>query len=102
MPPFVTLALVLWLREQTVQMRLDGEPPVLDGVAGVSGVVIRPGHLACELEGDVRPFLAAIHDAAITDLTIDPARLEEAFLEYYADEDAAEAAASADLAQAAR
>jgi hypothetical protein len=83
-------------------MRLVGQPPALDGVAGVSGIVIRPGHLACELEGDVRPFLAAIHGAAITDLTIEPARLEEAFLEYYADEDAAEVAASAGLAGAAR
>ncbi len=57
------------------------------GVAGVSNVVVRATHLSCELEGDVRPFLAAIHGAAITDLTIEPARLEEAFLEYYADED---------------
>src|SRR5688572_1310633 len=88
-------------RKRHVEMRFDGEPPALDGVAGVSGVVVRPRHLACELEGDVRPFLAAIHDAAITDLTIEPARLEEAFLEYYADEDAAEAAASAELEGAA-
>jgi ABC-2 type transport system ATP-binding protein len=89
-------------RKRHIEMRLDGQPPALDGVAGVSGIVVRPGHLACELEGDVRPFLAAIHGAAITDLTIEPARLEEAFLEYYADEDAAEVAASAGLAGAAR
>ena len=89
-------------RKRHVEMRLVGEPPVLDGVAGVSNVIARPGFLSCELEGDVRPFLAAIHGAAIADLTIEPARLEEAFLEYYADEDAAERAASAQLAEAAR
>ena len=36
------------------------------------------------------PFLAAIAGAWITDLTIEPAHLEEAFLEYYADDDARE------------
>jgi len=89
-------------RQRHVEMRLVGEPPALDGVAGVSNVIARAGFLSCELEGDVRPFLASIHGAAITDLTIEPARLEEAFLEYYADEDAAERAAAEQLAEAAR
>ena len=31
----------------------------------------------------MRPFLAAIAGAAVVDLTIEPARLEEAFLELY-------------------
>ena len=31
----------------------------------------------------MRPFLAAIADAAVVDLTIEPARLEDAFLEFY-------------------
>ena len=39
--------------------------------------------LTCRVEGSMRPFLAAIADAAIVDLTIEPARLEEAFLEFY-------------------
>ncbi len=89
-------------RQRHVEMRLAGEPPALDGVGGVSNVVVRAGHLSCELEGDVGPFLGAIHGAAITDLTIEPARLEEAFLEYYADEDAAEVAAAAQPAEVAR
>jgi beta-exotoxin I transport system ATP-binding protein len=72
-------------RRRHVEMRLAGEPPALEGVAGVSSVVIRPGSLSCDLEGDVRPFLAAIQGAPVTDLTIEPARLEEAFLEYYAE-----------------
>jgi len=39
--------------------------------------------VTCRFEGSVRPFLAAITDAAVVDLTIEPARLEEAFLEFY-------------------
>jgi beta-exotoxin I transport system ATP-binding protein len=78
-------------RRRHVEMRLDGAPPSLDGVAGVSNVALRDGRLTCQLEGDVRPFLAAIAGASITDLTIEPARLEEAFLEFYADEEPAAA-----------
>jgi hypothetical protein len=36
-----------------------------------------------ELDGDVAPFLAALQGVAVRDLLIEPARLEEAFLEYY-------------------
>jgi len=85
------VAELLARRRRYVEMRLVDAPPVLDGVAGVSNVRVADGRLTCSLEGDVRPFLAAIHGTAITDLTIEPARLEEAFLEYYADEDVAEA-----------
>jgi len=74
-------------RRRRVEMRLAGEPPVLDGIAGVSEIVVREGLLTCALEGDVGPFLSAIAGAPISDLTIEPARLEEAFLEYYAEEE---------------
>ena len=42
--------------------------------------------------GDPRPFLAAIAGAPVVDLTIEPARLEDAFLELYEGEAAAEEA----------
>jgi ABC-2 type transport system ATP-binding protein len=71
-------------RKRNVEMRLDGPPPVLAGVPGVSDVRIAEGWLRCRLEGDVAPFLAAIAGMTIHDLTIEPARLEEAFLEFYA------------------
>jgi len=74
-------------RRRRVEMRLAGEPPVLDGIVGVSEIVVREGLLTCALEGDVGPFLSAIAGAPISDLTIEPARLEEAFLEYYAEEE---------------
>jgi ABC-2 type transport system ATP-binding protein len=72
-------------RRRHVEARLEpgAPPPVLEGVAGVSGVSVAEAAFSCELEGDVGPFLAAIRDARISDLTIEPARLEEAFLEYY-------------------
>ena len=44
--------------------------------------------LHCHVEGTVRPFLAAVADTAVTDLTIEPARLEEAFLEFYNEREA--------------
>ena len=73
-------------RKRNVEMRLDGPPPAFDGVTGVSDVRIADGRLRCRLEGDVAPFLAAIAGLTIHDLTIEPARLEEAFLEFYADD----------------
>jgi ABC-2 type transport system ATP-binding protein len=74
-------------RKRNVEMRVEGPAPALDGVRGVSGVVIHPdGRITCHLEGDVGSFLAAIRDSRVTDLTIEPAHLEEAFLELYHDE----------------
>jgi ABC-2 type transport system ATP-binding protein len=70
-------------RKRNVEIRLEGIPPLLAGVRGVSDVVISDGRLSCRLEGDVAPFLAAISGTTIHDLTIEPARLEEAFLEFY-------------------
>jgi ABC-2 type transport system ATP-binding protein len=76
-------AALLSRRKRNVQMRFSGMAPSLDAVAGVSNVEHADGHLRCRLDGSVRPFLAAIAGTAVTDLTIEPARLEEAFLEFY-------------------
>jgi ABC-2 type transport system ATP-binding protein len=69
--------------KRNVGMRLAGPPPPLQGVTGVSDLRSGDGRLTCHVEGDLRPFLAAIVGAPIVDLTIEPARLEEAFLEFY-------------------
>jgi ABC-2 type transport system ATP-binding protein len=76
-------------RKRNVEIRLAGDEALaLDGVPGVSNVArTADGRLTCQLEGDVGPFLAAIAGHRITDLTIEPAHLEEAFLELYADAD---------------
>jgi ABC-2 type transport system ATP-binding protein len=81
------VASLLEHRKRNVELRAaDGDLPRLDGVAGVSGLTrTADGRLTCQLEGDVGPFLAAIAGHRITDLTIEPAHLEEAFLELYAD-----------------
>lgn len=73
-------------RRRRVEMRVEGPPPSLERVPGVSGVESREGILTCQLEGDVGPFLAAIAGVRVFDLTIEPARLEEAFLEFYTDD----------------
>jgi ABC-2 type transport system ATP-binding protein len=70
-------------RKRNVELRLAGPPPALAGVPGVSDLATGDGWLTCRLEGDVGPFLQAIAGSAIHDLTIEPARLEEAFLEFY-------------------
>ncbi len=75
-------------RTRNVEMRVSGPLPALEGVGGVSAVDARDGLLRCKLEGDVGPFLRALSGAAVTDLTIEPAHLEEAFLEFYEDGEA--------------
>jgi beta-exotoxin I transport system ATP-binding protein len=85
------VAALLNRRRRHVEMRLAGEPPRLEGVPGVSHVQVADGMVRLDLEGDVGPFLRAIAAAPITDLTIEPAHLEEAFLEYYAGDGAGRA-----------
>jgi ABC-2 type transport system ATP-binding protein len=79
-------------RRRSVELRFEGIPPRLEGVPGVSGVEVRDSVLTCQLEGDTSAFVAALAGVIVRDLTIEPARLEEAFLEFYA-EDEDEAAA---------
>jgi len=82
------VAKLLDRRKRNVEMRLSGPgTPALEGVPGVSGLKVADGRATLQLEGDVGPFLRAIAGAPISDLTIEPAHLEEAFLEYYADHD---------------
>jgi ABC-2 type transport system ATP-binding protein len=92
------VAALLARQQRRVSIRLGDAAPVpsLEGVAGVSDVVVTPGRLECALEGDPRPFLAAIAGAEVLDLVVEPAGLEDAFLELYEGEAAAEAEAEAD------
>jgi ABC-2 type transport system ATP-binding protein len=75
-------------RRRHVEIRFEGEPPQLEGVPGVSSPRVGDGIASCELEGDVGPFLAALASATVRDLVIEPASLEEAFLEYYETDEA--------------
>jgi ABC-2 type transport system ATP-binding protein len=80
------VASLLARRRRTVELRFAGAAPALDGVPGVSDVGVDGERLTCRLAGDVAPFLAAIAGTTVLDLTIVPASLEEAFLEYYEDD----------------
>jgi ABC-2 type transport system ATP-binding protein len=81
------VASLLERRKRNVELRVAGDDvPVLDGVAGVSAVGrTADGRVTCQLEGDVGPFLATLNGYHVVDLTIEPAHLEEAFLELYED-----------------
>ncbi len=82
------VATLLEHRKRNVELRPESsdDVPSLEGVPGVSGLArTADGRLTCQLEGDVGPFLAAIAGHRIADLTIEPAHLEEAFLELYED-----------------
>ena len=76
-------AALLARRQRTVMIRFSGPSPRLDTVPGITNVERGDGYVTCRVEGNLRPFLAAIADTAVADLTIEPARLEEAFLEFY-------------------
>jgi ABC-2 type transport system ATP-binding protein len=71
-------------RRRAVEIRLSGDTPMLDGVPGVTDVRVRDGVLTCQLDGDPGPLIAALQGVQVRDLLIEPARLEEAFMEYYA------------------
>ena len=83
-------------RRRGVTARLAGPAPDLAGVAGVSDVAIEGDVLTFSLSGDPGPFLEALRGVALADLVIEPARLEDVFLELYAGEAAEEAAHEAE------
>ncbi len=70
-------------RRRNVELRVRGPVPDLRTVPGVTGLAVHDALVTCQLEGDVAPFLRAIAGTAVADLTIEPAHLEEAFLEFY-------------------
>ncbi|HYM84497.1 MAG TPA: ABC transporter ATP-binding protein, partial [Candidatus Dormibacteraeota bacterium] len=72
-------------RTRRVEIRFSGAAPDLAGLPGVTDLRVAGARVTCRLAGDVGPFLAAVAGAGVTDLTIEPASLEEAFLELYAD-----------------
>ena len=70
-------------RRRSVDLRFEGPPPALEGVSGVTDIVLHDSELTCQLEGDPAAFLKAIEATTVRDLLIEPARLEEAFMDYY-------------------
>jgi len=79
-------------RKRKVELRWRGAAPDLSGIPGIADVVIKGDVMRATLLGEVAPFVRAIASPSLEDLTIEPARLEEAFLEYYAGDEASEEA----------
>jgi ABC-2 type transport system ATP-binding protein len=73
-------------RRRRVSIQWRGAAP--DGISlpGLVDVVVDGDRLFGTLDGDVAEFVRAIASPSLEDLTIEPASLEEAFLEYYADD----------------
>jgi ABC-2 type transport system ATP-binding protein len=71
-------------RKRTVTLRWRGAAPDLSSVPGLADIQIQGDRMLATLLGDVAPFVRAVASPSLVDLTIEPARLEEAFLEYYA------------------
>jgi ABC-2 type transport system ATP-binding protein len=78
-----SVASLLAHRRRRVELRFRGPPPDLEHVPGVSSIESAPGLLRLSLQGDVGPFLRAIAATEVTDLLIEPAHLEDVFLEMY-------------------
>jgi ABC-2 type transport system ATP-binding protein len=73
-------------RRRRVSIQWRGAAPGADSLPGLVDVVVDGDRLFGTLHGDVAEFVRAIASPSLEDLTIEPASLEEAFLEYYADE----------------
>ncbi len=73
-------------RRRRVTLRWTGAAPDLTNIPGLEDVVARGDRMIATLSGHVAPFVRAIASPNLEDLTIEPARLEEAFLEYYAED----------------
>jgi ABC-2 type transport system ATP-binding protein len=77
-------------RKKKVELRWRGAAPDLAGIPGLADVEVRGDRMRATLQGDVSGFVRAIASPSLEDLTIEPARLEEAFLEYYAGDEASQ------------
>jgi ABC-2 type transport system ATP-binding protein len=80
------VAELLARRRRRVSVRWLGAAPDLTGVPGIEDVAIQGDRATATLSGHVAPFVRAIASPNLADLTIEPASLEEAFLEYYAED----------------
>ena len=78
-------------RKRRITIRWRGTVPDLSFLPGLADVEVRGDRATATLVGQVGPFVRAVASPSLEDLTIEPASLEEAFLEYYADGDGASA-----------
>ncbi|HEX2884538.1 MAG TPA: ABC transporter ATP-binding protein, partial [Candidatus Limnocylindria bacterium] len=72
-------------RRRRVTLRWRGAAPDPANLPGLEPVEVDGSRIIGTLAGDVSDFVRAVASPNLEDLTIEPASLEEAFLEYYAD-----------------
>jgi len=73
-------------RRRRVTLRWRGSAPDPSVLPGLEDIEIDGNRVIGTLSGEVAGFVRAIASPSLEDLTIEPASLEEAFLEYYASE----------------
>ncbi len=74
-------------RRRRVTIRWRGTAPDLSELPGLEDVVQDDERVTATLTGEIAPFVRAVASPSLDDLTIEPASLEEAFLEYYAEDE---------------
>ena len=75
-------------RRRRVTLRWRGVAPDPTSLPGLEDAEVDGNRMIGTLSGEVAGFVRAIASPNLEDLTIEPASLEEAFLEYYAAEEA--------------
>jgi ABC-2 type transport system ATP-binding protein len=82
-------------RRRRVMLRWRGAAPDPATLPGLQDVQVDGSRILGTLHGEVSGFVRSIASPNLEDLTIEPASLEEAFLEYYAPDESDGAPASA-------
>lgn len=67
----------------TVDVVFDGEPPSLEGVPGVEGVIVTGRRLRCQVSGPMSALLDALAGTEVVSLLSAEPSLEELFLAHY-------------------
>jgi ABC-2 type transport system ATP-binding protein len=86
------VAELLARRRRRVMLRWRGAAPDPSSMPGLEDVQVDGSRIIGTLSGEVAGFVRSIASPNLEDLTIEPASLEEAFLEYYASDGAPELA----------
>jgi ABC-2 type transport system ATP-binding protein len=69
----------------SIEADLEGPPPDLTAVAGVSAVEVEGDRLRCQVTGSVEPLLTALNTVGVRRLLSREPSLEELFLAHYGD-----------------
>ena len=75
------------LSAQVVEVTFDGRAPEIPALPGVAVAHAGPGALRFEVDGSVRPLLAALVETPVASLQTRQPSLEEIFLHHYEDGD---------------